>query len=417
LKIFPPSDGLIEVWSAHALTGPSVRHISDPDLHAWNPTAQYLEPTSYLYPAQTYERYLRNALRDPDARPIGMENPPTSQATFPRNITPMNMDPLRAGETITRAITLDANRAVRFFARWDRGDVNVELRAPDGTRYTSANYREATYLKADIASFVGYAITRAPSGVWQIIASRADKGQDALKLTTYADLDSDLKMNSSTNLFWYRPGETISLGTSLTNGTTPVSEADVRASIQWLGIGVSPRGEAIQVVLHEKDQKVAPGNYWETVLTPDRGGYYLVRVTARGAGIDRERELIFSVSPETARFEGTPRVRVEGSPGKYTALVIEADVNASRAGDFAIAATLKSARGEVVAGLTSPIGLKTGGQTASVSVPGRDIRASGVDGPYTVDLILMDASWAAAQTDVLDKILTINEYRANDFVE
>ena len=65
-KIFPPSDGLIDEWSAHALTGPLVRHIVDTDVHAWDPAPVPFNITSYLYPAQTYDRFIRNALRDPD---------------------------------------------------------------------------------------------------------------------------------------------------------------------------------------------------------------------------------------------------------------------------------------------------------------------------------------------------------------
>jgi hypothetical protein len=194
LKIFLPSDGLIEVWSAHALGGPSVRHIADADLHAWNPTPLYFEPTSYLYPDQTYERYLRNALRDPDARPIGPETPPTSPADLPRNITPMNVDSLRAGETITRMIAIDANRAARFFARWDRGDVNLELHAPDGTRYTPSNYRDATLSQSRRCQLHRLRLSRQP-GLWQVIATRR-QGKEPLKLTTYADLDADLKMHA-----------------------------------------------------------------------------------------------------------------------------------------------------------------------------------------------------------------------------
>lgn len=406
LKIFPPSDGLIETWSAHALDAPNVRHIADADLHAWNPTPLYFEPTSYLYPAQTYERYLRNALRDPDARPIGFTASPVEPIP-PRNITPMNADTLRAGETITRAVVIDANRAARFFARWDRGDVNMELRAPDGTRYAAANYRDATYLKADIGSFIGYAIPRAQPGAWQIIATRADTSRDPLKLTTYADLDADLQISASSDQLWYRPSTRVTITATLSNRA---GGADVRARVQWLGDGVSPRGEATEFKFDDRGS----GSYQLPITGLNRGGYYLARITARAPGLERERELIFSIAPASARFEGTPSARVEGSQGSYSALVIESSVNVSRPGGFALAVTIR-ARGQVVASVTAPIALQAGVQKVSVPIPGRDIRAQGVDAPYTVDLTLMDATWAAVQIDALEKILTINEYRANDF--
>lgn len=406
LKIFPSSDGLIDTWSAHALDAPTVRHIADTDLHAWNPAPLYFEPTSYLYPEQTYERYLRNALRDPDVRPIG----PAASAVAPiapRNITPMNADSLRAGEAITRSILVDANRAVRFFARWDTGDINMDLRAPDGTRYAATNYRNATYLKADVGSFIGYSIPSAPAGVWQVIATRVDKGKDALRLTTYSDLDADLQMSALSDQTWYRPNVPITLTATLSNRT---SGADVRARILWLGDGKLPRGEAIEYKLEDKGS----GNYQLPITNLSRGGYYLARITARGAGFERERELIFSIAPDNAHFEGTPRARVEGTPGSFSALVIETGVNVSRPGNFAVAVTLR-AQGKVIASVAAPVTLAAGSQTVAVSIPGRDIRAQGKDSPYTVDLTLLDAAWAAVQVDSLVNLLTISDYRAIDF--
>lgn len=406
LKVFPSSDGLIDTWSAQALDALNVRHIADTDLHAWNPAPLYFEPTSYLYPDQTYERYLRNALRDPDARPIGAAATAVDPIA-PRNITPMNADMLRAGETISRSVLIDANRAARFFARWDSGDVNMDLRAPDGTRYTAANYRNATYLKADVGSFIGYSIPSAPAGIWQIIARRADKGADALKLTTYGDLDADLQMTASSDRTWYRSSAPITLTATLSNRA---SGADVRARILWLGDGVSPRGDATEYKFEDKGS----GNYQLPITSLNRGGYYLARVTARGSGFERERETIFSIAPDSARFEGAPRARVEGSPGSYSALVVETGVNVSRPGNFAVAVTLR-AQGQVIASVTAPVTLGAGSQMVTVSIPGSDIRVQGKDAPYSVDLTLMDASWAAVQIDSLTNLLTISEYRANEF--
>lgn len=412
LKIFPPTDGLIDAWSAHALDAPNVRKISDTDLHAWNPTAEFFEPTSFLYPAQTYERFIRNALRDPDLRPMGVAAPHL-EPIQPRNITPMNVDGLAAGQTITRAITIDANRAARFFTRWDRGDVNVELRAPDGTRYTPTNFRDATYLKADIGSFIGYAIPHALPGIWKLLASRTDQGQDVLRLTSYADLDADLQFAAVSDQPWYAANAPITLNATLSNRA---GGADVRASVQWLGDGVTARGQSLVFRFDDK----GGGNY-QTLLSQGPGtsnlsksGYYLARITAHANGFDRERELLFGISPNTAKLEGTPRARVEGAAGNYSALIIETEVNAARPGDFAVGVTLR-AGDQVIASVTAAAALKSGTQTVSVSIPGRDIRARGLNAPYTIDLVLMDASWVAAPIETRVQGLTINEYRANDF--
>ncbi len=408
LKIFPPSDGLIDAWSALALNGPLVRHILSTDVHAWDPAPVPFNITSYLYPAQTYQHFIRNALRDPDVRPIGLAAPMLAPVA-PRNTTPLNVDTLRAGESVTRTVTIDANRAARFFAHWNTGDITLTLRAPDGTSYTPTQPHDATYLKADIASFAGYSIPRAQTGVWSIRATRVDTATQPLTITTYADLDADLKLDASTDRAWYPLGAPVVISATLSNHA---SGADVRAQIEWLGDGTTPRGAPIQVGLLEEG---APGTYANTLASLTRGGYYLVRVTARDASFERERETIFSMSPQTAAFAGTAHARAEGSAGNYTALTIDAPVNATRAGAFALAATLRGASGQRVTSITAPITLTVGAQTASISIPGRDIRAAEIDGPYTVDLTLMDASWAAVQDDAAPNALTTAAYRANDF--
>ncbi|MEW5717964.1 MAG: two-component regulator propeller domain-containing protein, partial [Chloroflexota bacterium] len=405
LKIFPPTDGLIDVWSAHALAGSQVRRLTNADIHAWNPEPIPLNPSSYLYPDQTYARFIRNALRDPDARPIGFATT-SAEPLAPRNTTPLNVDTLRANETITRAITLDANRAARFFARWDRGDIDLKLRAPDGSRYAPDSLRDASYLKADIGDFAGYAITRALTGTWSVVATRLDKGVDSLLLTMYADLDADLKMDASTDRATYALGSTVTISATLSN---KAANAEVRAKILWLGDGVSPRGSSIDLPLRAGSE---PGTYAATLTDLTRGGYYLARVTARTATFARESQTIFAVSPKTATFTGDARAHIENG-----SLVIETGVNVARAGAFALGVTLRGPRGQLIASLTAPLTLKAGTQSVSIMIPGRDIRARGIDGPYTVELVLMDAAWTAIQVDELPKALTTDAYRVADFVE
>ncbi len=411
LKIFPPTDGLIDVWSAHALTGLQVRRLTNADVHAWDPEPIPLNPSSYLYPDQTYARYIRNALRDPDARPIGFATT-SAEPLAPRNTTPLNVDTLRANETITRAITLDVNRAARFFARWDRGDIDLKLRAPDGSRYAPDSLRDAAYLKADIGDFAGYSLTRALTGTWSVVATRLDKGAEPLLLTTYADLDADLKMDASTDRATYALGSTVTISATLSNKATT---AEVRAKILWLGDGALPRGSSIDLPLRAGSE---PGTYAATLADLTRGGYYLARVTARTTTFARESQTIFAVSPKTAAFTGAPSTPLRTSARiENGSLVIETSVNVTRAGAFAVGATLRGPQGQLITSLTAPLTLKAGTQTASITIPGRDIRARGIDGPYAVELVLMDASWAAIQVDGLPNALTTDAYRVSDFAE
>ena len=90
-------------------------------------------------------------------------------------------------------------------------------------------------------------------------------------------------------------------------------------------------------------------------------------------------------------------------------------MNAARTGAFALSATLRDAKGQLATSLTEPITLTTGTQPVSISIPGSTLRAAGIDGPYSIDLILMDASWTAVQVDEAPKALTTDAYRASDF--
>ncbi len=408
LKIFPPSDGLISVWSAHALNGPLVRQETNSDVHAWNPSPVPFSIQSYLYPQQTYDHYIRNALRDPNVRPIGFAAAPV-EPIAPRNITPMNIDVLLAGQSVTRAIMIDNNRTARFFARWNDGDVDLNLTAPDGTHYSADNFRDATYLKASIGNFTGYSISQAQTGAWLIRATRLDKGTQPITVTTYADLDADLKLNAVTDRAVYPLGASVVISASLSNNA---SGADMSAQVEWLGDGTTPRGAPIDTGLLEEG---APGSFANIVNGLTRGGYYLVRVIARGNGFAREREMLFAMSPQTGAFAGSAGVQADGSAGSYTSLIIDTNIHAMRAGAFALSATLRSANGQLVTSLTEPITLTVGSQPASISIPGRDIRAAGIDGPYTIDLVLMDASWAAVQVDEMPNAVTTAAYHANDF--
>jgi hypothetical protein len=381
----------------------------DDDVHAWDPAPLPLNITSYLYPDQTYQGYIRNALRDPDTLPIGPKGAaPAPAPVTPRNITPFNVDALDSSESLTHTVPIDTNRAARFFAHWNAGDVDLKLRAPDGTNYTPKDSHGSTYLKADIGSFAGYAIPQAQPGNWSVVVTRLDHGTDPVTVTTYADLDADLQLNASTDHASYPLAAPVIISATLSDKTTAAS---VSAQIEWLGDGSSPRGSPIEIDLPER----APGTYTNTTMNLKRGGYYLVRVKATGAGLAREREMVFAVSPQTAAFAGPATVQVEGAPGHYSELVVDTQINAARAGAFALAATLRDPSGRVVVSLTEPITLTAGTLSASIAIPGRDLRARDIDGPYTIDLNLMDASWAAVSVDRQIHAATTDAYSATDF--
>ena len=367
----PANDGLIGVASALSISGANVRHAVDDDLHAYDPTAIPFHLTSYLYPRGTYDRYLRNALRDPTNAPIGSEVEP-SPPIPPReegagsegNHTPVVTAPLAAGETVTRTVTLDVNTHARFLAYFPGGDLNLSLKAPDGQIYNSAGgtiLQQATGtaqggaigLKADIASFVGYSIKDALPGRWLLILARKDKGSEPLDVTTYVDLDAPRHLNAGVNRDSIDLGDTVSI-----TATMSTRVPDVAMGARIAAPGANPGDPFFFTELSLVDNG---SGIYTTSFTPTRGGYYLVFLNANGLGFTREREFLFAVNPGGAKLGSTPNLRIErDGSGKITGLTFDIEVEAQRSGQFAIGATLHTADGGTVVRVLTPVTLSVG---------------------------------------------------------
>lgn len=202
LSDMPGSDALISVDSALALNAPTVREHVNSDLHDWGPQPVPIDLTGYLYPRDTWERYLRNALRNSDNAPIGSEiaTDPLPPPDLPSsNHTPVVTEKLYVGDPVTRTVTIDANTSARFVAYYPGGAVDFSLVAPDGKKYEPSvlprdDGSGVLSLSTDVASFSGYVVKNAPVGEWQIVLTRTDSGIDPVNVSTYVELTSPIQM-------------------------------------------------------------------------------------------------------------------------------------------------------------------------------------------------------------------------------
>ena len=110
---------------------------------------------------------------------------------------------------------------------------------------------------------------------------------------------------------WYPLGAPVVINASLSNDCA-AARTSARGLNGWVTASL-PAGHRIEVGLLEEGE---PGTYANTIAGLTRGGYYLVRITARGSGFARERQLIFAMSPQTAAFAGAPRAHAQGAAGK-----------------------------------------------------------------------------------------------------
>lgn len=406
LTDMPPSDALISVSSALSLDAPNVRKHINADLHDWSPEPVPLDLTGYLYPRETWDRYLRNALRNRDNAPIGSEvfSPPAAPGTTtaePSNHTPVLTQKLGAGETITNTVLVDENMSARFVAYYPGGKMDFSLVAPDGKRYEPGDLPGADdsgvlSLSTDIASFSGYVVKNAPVGEWKMILTRTDSGDAPVEVSTYVELNAPLRLGASQSSETLEPGasNTITAQLELSTRTAPSPSMRVNAFIaqpapQTGNLFAYHTLELFDDGMHN-DGGANDGTFANN-YTPLRPGWYVVLVQAQGANFAREREMLFSVSPAGARLENSATLTRNGKN-----LRINVGVNVQRAGNYALSAQVrKQGTPEIVARAFSPFTFEQGVQRAGMRFDAQQIPG----GDYTVDVILLDATGAAIPLD------------------
>lgn len=346
LDNMPASDALISVDSAFALGAPNVRRHVNADLHDWNPQAVPLELTGYLYPRDTWERYLRNALRNNDNAPMGYETLPSlvgrgaGGEVRQGNHTPVVTEKISAGETMTRTVLIDENKAARFIAYYPGGKIDFSLVAPDGKKYEPNDLPRdedgVLSLSTDIANFSGYAVKNAQPGEWQMVLKRTDNGSEPIHVSTYVELDAPLQLNAFARF------PTLALGaTNTITGVVTIQAGEAVRDVKMTAHVAQPAanfGEPFTVSEIElfddgkHDDGAAHDGFFANTFSPARGGWYPVTVTAQGDNFARATEFLFAANPGGAEIINVePRPPLEPNTPAHVEFV---NTRVERAGDY-----------------------------------------------------------------------------------
>ncbi len=393
LDDLPPGDALVSVASAlgHGVIElPEERKHVNADLHDWGPEPVPLTFTSYLYPRETYERYLRNALRDPSNAPLGSEvssvPAPRYAVNYAGNHTVVETGTLDAGTSITRTVRIDANQSARFIAYFPGGDVDFSLTAPNGKTYEPSelpreNEPGVFSLSTDLASFSGYVIENAPVGEWQLHLERTDSGTKPLKVATYVELSAPRHIAIDP------------IPTGPPDSMRPIrvrapqgARITARLSIPSANPG---GGFTLQELQLYDDGKHADGaandGVYVNSFSPPRPGWYVVRVAAKGGDWERGAELLFAVNSTEAAILPPPVGTLENGQ-----LVYQLKVKASRPGPYLVSARLQGQS------IVIPVDLAAGENKVQVPFDA----ASLPTGQANLDVMLLDGRWAALPVEM-----------------
>jgi hypothetical protein len=407
LQDIPASDALISVASALALNTPNVRKHVNADLHDWGPEPVPFKLTGYLYPRDTWERYLRNALRNDDTLPLGSEVQPATPFPVPvtpdlpvSNHTPVVTRELASGMSVTRTLELDPNRSARFVAYYPGGKVDFSLVAPDGSTFESdelpsEDAQGVLSLSTDIAAFSGFVVREAQPGEWKLVLERTDRGEQPIPVSTYAELTAPVHLNTLARWDTLAVGATNTITASLrtTSGAT-FPAAKVMARVAQPGPRAGEPYTFAELELFDDGAHhdgAAKDGFFANDYTPTRAGWHPFFITAESDGFSRQSEGLFAVSANDAGFAaGALLTRTSGRR------LLEVGIETRRAGSFAISVSFRSkANGDVIARIAHPLLLQPGANRAGIFVDTVPLPA----GEYELDLILLDASWAAIELD------------------
>lgn len=420
----PPGDGLVSTWSALGPEGlAGERRVTD-DIHAWGDQTILLDIPSLLLPRATYDAHIRPYL-------LGVTDAPGTGSPFSSYgyVEPIAeaRSALRVGQidpgksAILSPIPIEAQGRSKFYVRWQGAPLKVSLRGPQGKiiNADNADNNRAEYLELDFADFASFVLTDTLPGPWSIMLESDARNRAQSRYVAYASYPSPVRLSLATDRMWYQPEEQVMISAYLDDPQAKTQVRQVRVDIY------SPSRQMETLYLLPDEQNATKGQgraYVGSYRLPWESGYYVLLAQAlgerEGRVLERGEAHTIGVYSKAAHLNG--RYALAPGPlddqGLFQNMCASIGVSVRREGDYLCSIALADPRGRPIATMAHPVHLAQGEHIVSVTVPGRRIALSGLDGPYHLaEVVLCDISGAMLLADTAHDVADSETFQSRDF--
>lgn len=315
---------------------------------------------------------------------------------------------VKPGETKRHAFLVDAGTSAQFIVTTIDADLGMVIYDPDGTSIdpqvadTNPNIEYGKEDTGEEGKYIWYTVQNPTPGKWQVEITATTGGEYIVSV----EIESDVSLVVSTDKGSYRIDEEIQIKATFRDRDVPILGADVVAET-W-----KPDQSVDKITLYDDgthgDDTPNDGVYSNVYAGSSTPGYIDISVGATTASIARTTERHIVVTPGTARLTGIYNEKPIDSDadGLYDILRIDVEVDIVTAGHYEIAGYLEKdplkpaiAYAEYNTQLQGTGQLSAGRQYISLEFDGKHIRASRLNGPYQVRVILYDQSDASIEVD------------------
>lgn len=322
---------------------------------------------------------------------------------------------LRPGEHQTEILPIGDVLSVTITVFSDQPNLLTNVSDPHGDLVASAETSDRPL--EDIPSSEGtysarMKLNRPADGTWQI---QMHAGSETWYVII-VEAETSTILDVRTDRPRYLTDSPINVTARLFRGQALLSGGAIRGELRQ-------GSESIQVVdLSETDDGIfrtqfAPVN---EAMRPD------LLITATNGTVQRQIKVPLVIIESSARILGVRSEQLLDTDNdkEVDQLIIDVQLDVKRAGRYTLAAHLESQEGEPIAyaehNTAIRAALRQGNDTLSpgqlvisLSFSGQEIYDHGIDGPYSVRLILYDTDQAGAEVDASEYVTW--SYSANDF--